>query len=84
MFMASHGVTVIGPNVAWAFDDLYYLERAAMMQILAMSTGRPLKIIPDEICRTVRDQITADRQQAVSHLVAIRRILMHESPEFAE
>ena len=29
MFLADHGVVVVGPNVAEAFDDLYYLERAA-------------------------------------------------------
>jgi ribulose-5-phosphate 4-epimerase/fuculose-1-phosphate aldolase len=35
MFMASHGVTVTGATLAWAFDDLYYLERACMHQVLA-------------------------------------------------
>jgi ribulose-5-phosphate 4-epimerase/fuculose-1-phosphate aldolase len=84
LFMSGHGVVVTAENLALAFDDLYYLERAAMSQILAMSTGRPLKIIPDEICRTVQQQIAADSTQSYSHLVAIRRILMRESPEFAE
>lgn len=29
----SHGVMVCGPSIARAFDDLYYLERAAMAQV---------------------------------------------------
>ena len=84
LLMSGHGVVVTAENLAIAFDDLYYLERAAMIQVLAMSTGQPLKIIPDEICRTVRDQIAAEQHQSISHLVAIRRILMNECPEFAE
>ena len=33
--MANHGVLVGGETVAKTFDDLYYLERAAMAQVLA-------------------------------------------------
>ena len=45
VFLANHGVIVTGPDVATAFDDLYYLERACMVQVLAHSTGLPLKRI---------------------------------------
>ncbi|MGA8007528.1 MAG: class II aldolase/adducin family protein, partial [Burkholderiales bacterium] len=34
MFLANHGVIVAGPSVAEAFDLLYYLERAARVQVL--------------------------------------------------
>lgn len=84
LFLSAHGVVVTAENLALAFDDLYYLERTAMNQVFAMSTGRPLKIIPDDICRAVRAQIESDQQQAYSHLAAIRRILLRECPEFAE
>jgi ribulose-5-phosphate 4-epimerase/fuculose-1-phosphate aldolase len=33
--------------VAQSFDDLYYLERVCEVQVLAMSTGRPLKRVLD-------------------------------------
>jgi ribulose-5-phosphate 4-epimerase/fuculose-1-phosphate aldolase len=84
LFLSAHGVVVTAENLALAFDDLYYLERAAMNQVIAMSTGRPLKIIPDAICRATSRQIAADRQQSYSHLASIRRILLRECPEFAE
>ncbi|MFM8701821.1 MAG: class II aldolase/adducin family protein [Hyphomicrobiales bacterium] len=51
VFLANHGVMVGGPSVAVSFDDLYFLERACRQQVYAMSTGRPLKIIPDMECR---------------------------------
>ncbi|MEO1105631.1 MAG: aldolase, partial [Pseudomonadota bacterium] len=54
-FLKHHGVTVCGPSIAEAFDDLYYLERAARQQVLAQSTGRPLKMMsPDQVEHTAR------------------------------
>lgn len=84
VFLANHGVIVTGPDVATAFDDLYYLERACMVQVLAQSTGRPLKRIPAEVCRRARRQFETERTQAHSHLEAIKRMLRHETPEFLE
>ena len=84
LFMANHGVLITGEDVALAFDDLYYLERAAMTQILAMSTHRPLRMIPDDICRATRAQIAGESDQAYHLLAAIKRILMRECPEFIE
>ncbi len=40
MLMGSHGVTVAGPTVADAFDELFIAERTAMYQVTAMSTGQ--------------------------------------------
>jgi ribulose-5-phosphate 4-epimerase/fuculose-1-phosphate aldolase len=82
LFLANHGVIVTASDLALAFDDLYYLERAAMVQVLAMSTGRPLNIIADDICKTTRAQIAEEREQSYSLLEAIKRILLRECPEF--
>ncbi len=43
MIMASHGVTVVGPTVHDAFDELFSAERTTMYQFTAMSTGQPLR-----------------------------------------
>ncbi|KAK3736298.1 hypothetical protein QZH41_020760 [Actinostola sp. cb2023] len=51
LFMCNHGVMVVGSSVANVFHDVYYLERACMYQVIAMSTGRELHRIPDEICK---------------------------------
>jgi len=74
LLLANHGVIVRGPNVAFAFDDLYYLERASMHQVLAMSTGRPLKLIPESIAMRTAHQIAGERQQSTLHLQALRRL----------
>jgi ribulose-5-phosphate 4-epimerase/fuculose-1-phosphate aldolase len=73
LFLANHGVIVRGPTVAWAFDDLYYLERACMHQVLAQGTGKPLKLIPDAVAARTAKQIAGERQQSDLHLKALRR-----------
>jgi ribulose-5-phosphate 4-epimerase/fuculose-1-phosphate aldolase len=74
LFLANHGVIVRGPSVAWAFDDLYYLERACMHQMLAMGSGRPLKLIAEHVAEHTAKQIAGERQQSDLHLQAWRRL----------
>lgn len=85
MFMASHGVTVVGATVAWTFDDLYYLERACMHQVLAtQAAGRkPLRRVPDEMCERVGAQIAGERQQSDLFFDSIKRLLTREDPLWA-
>src|SRR5258708_22584698 len=54
--MANHGISTVGETVADAYDRLYYIERAAQVQIYAMWTGQPLKKLPDAVVeKTKRD-----------------------------
>src|SRR6202030_611103 len=56
LFMANHGISTVGSTVADAYDRLYYIERAAQVQIYAMWTGQPLKKLPDAVVeKTKRD-----------------------------
>ena len=57
LFLANHGVVVTAESVAVAFDDLYYLERACMIQVLAEARGQPLKLISDDRCQETQRQI---------------------------
>lgn len=75
-FLANHGVVVIGRNVAEAFDDLYYLERACQHQILAETGGHALRELDEGTCRTVAEQFAVERPPAAArHFDAIRRLL---------
>lgn len=83
LFMASHGILVAGLSVAEAFNDLYYLERAAMFQVLARSTGGRLRTVSDEVRRSVRQQFASERSKlARRHFTALRRMLDAEAPEY--
>jgi ribulose-5-phosphate 4-epimerase/fuculose-1-phosphate aldolase len=80
LFLANHGIIVCGPSVAYAFDDLYYLERACMLQVLALGTGRRLRLVAEKIAAQTRAQMDAERQQSELHLAALKRILDREQP----
>lgn len=85
VFMRNHGVMVLGPTIAEAWDDLYYLERAAEVQRLALATGRPLKPVPPEVAaRTSAQMRQGDRESARLHLESVKRILAREEPDFAD
>jgi ribulose-5-phosphate 4-epimerase/fuculose-1-phosphate aldolase len=75
MFLAHHGVSIGGPSIAVAFDDLYYLERACKQQVLAMSTGRPLAVIPEpQLRETARQYMQVLEFQAIKHFESLMRI----------
>ncbi len=74
-FLGNHGTVVCGERMAWAYDDLYYLERACMVQVLAQSTGRPSMPVDAAIAGCVRDQTLADRAQSELFFEALRRTL---------
>ncbi len=85
MFLAHHGVIVVGQSVARAFDDLYYLERACQVQVLAMSTGRPLRRVSGNIAGSVFSSWRGtDGSYAKAHFAALKRVLDAEDPSYAE
>ena len=75
VFLGNHGVVVCGERMAHAYDDLYYLERACMAQVLAQSTGRPLAPVDPAIAGQVRDQTLGERMQSELFFEALRRTL---------
>src|SRR5438034_55320 len=56
LFMANHGVTTVGQSVADAYNLLYYLERAAQVQIYAMWTGQRLKQVPEAVVEKTKNE----------------------------
>jgi ribulose-5-phosphate 4-epimerase/fuculose-1-phosphate aldolase len=83
LFLANHGVVVTGNSIAMAFDDLYFLERAAQVQVLARSTGGRLRVLPDALARETREQMADCREAyAERHFGALKRTLDREAPEY--
>ncbi|MEQ8603209.1 MAG: aldolase [Marivibrio sp.] len=81
LFLDNHGITVGGESVAVAFDDLYYLERACRQQILAQSTGLPLKPIADDVLRETSRQVAQERvPSAERHFEALKRVYRPDAP----
>lgn len=43
------GIMVCAKTVHEAFDAMYYLEQAARVTVKALSTGRQLRLVPDQV-----------------------------------
>ena len=84
LMLANHGVIVTGSTVHEAYDRLYYLERACMTQVIAMSTGKRLKMAKPEVARKTAEQMTSavGHTQLTAHFEALKRILDKEAPEY--
>ena len=84
MFLANHGVIVVGPSIAEAYDLMYYLERACRLQVLARATGGKFKPIRDQVVRETYRLLLADAPKyAGAHFAALKRILDREEPDYS-
>jgi ribulose-5-phosphate 4-epimerase/fuculose-1-phosphate aldolase len=89
LFMANHGVLVVGETVAEAYDRLYYLERACQVQLYAMWTGRPLREVPPAMVEHTRRQYAASpnyhgKPACEHHFEALKRLLDRRNPGYAD
>jgi ribulose-5-phosphate 4-epimerase/fuculose-1-phosphate aldolase len=79
----------VGHSVAEAYDRLYYVERAAQVQIYAMWTGQRLKKLPEPVVAKTSTNIGGAQyyeglNPAERHFAALRRILDRKEPDYAE
>jgi len=82
LFLGNHGVIVVGASVAEAFDELYYLEKAAKLQVLALSTGHPLALVPDHLAARACEQWLGYTEAPHLHMQALREILDTDEPDY--
>lgn len=84
VMLGNHGVLVVGESVADAFDELYYLEHACRVQVLALSTGRRLSVLSEEVAARTRGHWRDyPGDIAAQHLDELMAILDVEEPEYA-
>ena len=84
LMMGSHGVIVTGVSVAHTYDDLYYLERACEVQVLALSTGKPLVRLSEEVISSTAEQTKGERASAPDHFEALKRVLDRNEPDYKD
>ena len=85
LVLANHGVIITGPTVAEAFDDLYYLEKVAELQLLAMATGPPVRQLEAGVVAfTERQMAQGKARGAQYHMNALKRVLARDEPDYAD
>ena len=75
-----------GETIAEAYRRLYKLERVCRTQVLALSTGRPLEVLPDEIVAAVlapaeRESHSREERDRL-FFAAMMRVLDREMPGY--
>ena len=88
LMMGNHGALVIGETIAQAFERLYFLERACQVQVIALSTGRALKPVPERVVKSTAAQFSAGgkvggRDRADLHFDALKRLLDRQHADYA-
>lgn len=82
LLMGNHGVMVVGPSVAQAFDDLYYFEKACETLVSAYMTGKELRVLPPEVARRTAAEWSTFADMADHHLAELMAILDGEEPDY--
>ena len=83
MIMGNHGVLVIGRTVAETFNRLTFFERAAETYIRALKTGRPLRILSDDVAEKTAREWEDYPGYADAHLREIKALLDAEAADYA-
>ncbi|HEV7614119.1 MAG TPA: aldolase [Steroidobacteraceae bacterium] len=88
LMMGNHGVLAVGKTIPLAFERLYFLERAAQAQVLALSTGRPLQLVPEATIKKTVAQLLASgavggRDRSELHFDALKRVLDRGNSDYA-
>ncbi|MCL7931089.1 class II aldolase/adducin family protein [Halomonas llamarensis] len=84
LLLGNHGVIATGTDVAKAFDNLYYFERACRSYLVARASGLPLAPVGPEVARRTAAQwdeyARAGAPQA--HFAALMRLLDKEGDDY--
>lgn len=84
LLMGNHGVTCTGTSVAEAFETFYTFERAARTVVLALSTGRPLAVMPDALARKTAAGWRAYVGPAEAHFEHLKSELDRTDPSYRD
>ncbi|MFC3320590.1 class II aldolase/adducin family protein [Mesorhizobium cantuariense] len=86
LMLANHGVVATGETVAEAYHRLYFLERAAMTQMIAMAAGRR-RMIANEVLVQSRSILQASKQEFTTEINlyfdAVKRVLDTQGSDYA-
>ena len=84
IMMGNHGVLCAAPTVAEAFEDMYFLERAAQTMVLAYSTGQKLNIMPHELAEKTARGWEDYGDSAFAHFEQLKQQLDRTDPSYKE
>jgi ribulose-5-phosphate 4-epimerase/fuculose-1-phosphate aldolase len=87
LILRNHGALVTGTSAAEAFERLYFLERACQVQLLALGTGKALRVIDAAVVSHTAAQFRSGTQvggeeRVELHFSALKRLLDRTEPDY--
>jgi len=74
ILLAHHGQLVVGGTIEEACNLAVLIERAAMLQLLAMAAG-DIKPLPEALAREAHDWVSTDKRNKVNFAYYVRQVL---------
>ncbi len=88
VFLKNHGILVAADTIAQAYKYLYKMERVCRAQVLAMSTGRELNHLSDDVIdavlRPAPDETHSNEERDRLFFEAMMRIVDRELPGYRD
>ena len=83
LFLANHGVLVVGDTIEKAMLWLYQLERACMNELLVLQAGRRIRPIPAAAAKRNAD-LSVESAGEAGYLEGMKRVLDAEGQDYAD
>lgn len=88
LLLANHGAVSVGKSVAHAYHQLYFLERAAQTQMIAMASGASRRVVAGEVQDKIRRQLKSygpqsGKSEIELYFDAVKRVLTSEGSDYA-
>lgn len=84
LMMGNHGIACTGDTVAEAFEDLYFVERAAKTMMLAYASGQPLNVLSDAVAQKTADGWAPYKGMAFAHFDYLKSELDKKDPSYKD
>lgn len=82
--MGNHGVLVTAGSIGEAFDDIWTLERACQILVTAWSTGRPLKVLSDEVAEKTAADWEKISDFSHQHFEEMKQLMIDADPSLLD
>jgi ribulose-5-phosphate 4-epimerase/fuculose-1-phosphate aldolase len=84
LLMGNHGVLVTSSEIGIAFDDIWTLERACQILVTALSTGKPLNVLSDEVAEKTAQDWEKIPEFSRKHFEEMKALMIQLDPSFLD
>jgi ribulose-5-phosphate 4-epimerase/fuculose-1-phosphate aldolase len=86
MILCNHGLLAVGRTIPEAFITMYWLDRACQAQVLALNSGRELKIPAGDVVTKTNERYKPGQRRRIGELewAGLLRLLERRYPGFRD